>query len=429
MSTKLDLPELLKKTKQSTPMLAQLSPAQRNDVLATLIKILKEQKEKIFTENKKDIIQAKKNGKNAAFIDRLSLTDKNFEAMVEQVEQIASSEDLLGETIEKKTIAGGVELKKIRVPLGIIAIIFESRPNVTVDVFALCFKSGNACVLKGGSDAILSNKALINCIWKALDIHGINKDVAVFLDTTDRTVVSQLLQQQEYIDVVIPRGGYDLVKKVANESKVPVLYHAAGGARIYIDKSADLEKALLICVNAKTSRPATCNSLDTVVIHEEIINEFLPQLIDKLEKYKVKILIDQNLDQNSKVKDQRYNLKLKTLNKAEEKDYQTEFLDYILAVKIVKNIDEAIDFITKHSKNHSEGIVAEDKLAIEKFVTLIDAAGIFVNCSTRLHDGGVFGLGAEMGISTGKLHARGPVGLRELTTYKWVAFGKGQIRK
>jgi glutamate-5-semialdehyde dehydrogenase len=415
-----NLQSLLKTIKETTVVLGQLLPAQKKKALLSLKKILQARKVDIFVENKKDIERAGQKGKNAAFVDRLTFTDKIFASMLDSLSEIADLDDPLGEIIEQRIISNGVTFQKVRVPLGVAGIIYESRPNITIEVFALCFKSSNACVLKGGTDAIRSNRILFRCIQKALEENHITKHVVLFLDTTDRMVVTQLLKQREYVDVIIPRGGYELVKKVVEESAIPVLYHSEGGARIYVDESADLAMALSICVNAKTSRPATCNSLDTVVVHEKIAARFLPKLFDRLGEYNVLIKIDK--------KDQGYSSKLKVTEVSEE-DYKTEFLDYVIAIKIVKGIDEAIGFIQKYSKKHSEGIIAVKKKVIRKFVNSIDAAALFVNCSTRLHDGGVMGFGAEMGIATGKLHARGPVGLKELTTYKWVAYGEGQVRE
>ena len=295
----------------------------------------------------------------------------------------------------------GIRLKKVRVPLGVVGIIYESRPNVTLEAAALALKSGNAVILKGGKEAINTNREIVSCIHKAFKKQHLPKEIVLFLDTADRRVVDALIKADKYIDILIPRGGYELVKKVQVNSTIPVLAHSAGGARIYIDKSADINKALRICLNAKINRPATCNSLDTVVVHKGIAGIFLPKFYKLMSQNGVEI----------------------------RNNYETEFLDKIVAIKVVKDVNGAIRFIKKYSKGHSEGIIAVDKRAIEKFVQEIDAAGLFVNCSTRLHDGFIFGLGAEIGIATAKLHARGPVGLKELTTYKWIAYGKGQIRE
>ena len=296
-------------------------------------------------------------------------------------------------------------MRKIRVPLGVIAVIYESRPEVTIDVAALCVKSGNVVILKGGSEAIHTNTVLYRCIRTALQQSGFPNHTVSFISTSDRRVTNALLKQHEYVDVVIARGGYDLVKTVLRTSTIPVLAHAAGGARIYIDKSARLSIANRIIINAKTSKPSACNSLDTIVIHQDIASRFLPQIVKLLKRRHV------------------------TINIIPEQNWDTEFLRLTIGIKVVKNKEEAVDFINRHSKRHSEGIVATDKTTIDYFLHSVDAAALFVNCSPRLHGGYVFGLGSEIGIATAKLHARGPVGLKELTTYKWHVYGNGHIRE
>ena len=408
---------LLQATKNAGSTLAGLSSAKKNAALASLARVLEQSRAEILAENKKDVKSAAARKLSSAYQDRLAITPSRFNEMLSQVKFIANAKNPIGEIIETKTLKNGIMLKKIRVPIGVIAIIYESRPAVTIDVAALCIKSGNACVLKGGSDAQNTNRALAHCITQALAHTGVPREAVLFLDMRGRKAVSALLQAREYIDVLIPRGGNELVQKVANESVIPVLYHAEGGARIYIDESANVETAVKLCVNAKTSRPAPCNSLDTVVVHARVAGAFLPLLAKKLAPHRVEIRGD---------KKTRTRIKARI---ASTKDYTTEFLDLILAVKVVDTLDEAIRFITKTSKRHSEGVIARKKSAISRFVNEIDAAALFVNCSTRLHDGGVFEMGAEVGIATGKLHARGPVGLYELTTYKWVAYGSGQVRE
>lgn len=414
---KKNIVRILEKTKQAARTISNMTIEEKQKILFELAAILETNKIKITAENKKDVLAAKTEHRNASFIDRLTLQDTSFTIMVEQVKQIALAPDYTEEVIEERTLKNGVLLRKIRVPLGVIAVIYEARPNVTIDVFALCLKSGNAVVLRGGSDALHTNRILVKYIHKVLANHFIQKEAATFFDTPDRAIVTELLQENTYIDVVIPRGGYDLVQKVVAESKIPVLYHASGGARIYVDKSANIENAISIIINAKTSRPATCNSVDTVLVDQRIATQFLPELARALQKHTVRIMGDKAVR------------KIIDAEEVTEKDYETEFLDLNITIKIVTGVVDAINFVTIYTKKHSEGIVAEDKAVIEKFTKEIDAAGIFVNCSTRLHDGGIFELGAEMGVSTGKLHARGPVGLKELTTYKWIAQGQGQIRQ
>ncbi len=407
----------LELTKKASFMLAQKSSKEKNQILLEMIDVLENNKKIILNENSKDLEKAKKKKLSKVFIDRLTITEKVYAQIINQVKQIVKLPNPVGNIVEEKRLKNRILLKKVRVPLGVLGVIYEARPNVTVDAAALAIKSGNAVVLKGGSDAINSNRALLESIHKALANLKLPKEAVLFLDTSKREIVDKLLDQEKLIDVIIPRGGYSLVKKVVEMSKIPVLYHAEGGARIYVDASADIEKAVKICVNSKTSRPAVCNSLDTIVVNKKIAQLFLDRLVEELDEKKVKIIADK---ESRKI--------IRNARAAREKDFETEFLSLTLAIKTVKDIDEAIEFINKYSKKHSEGIVAQDKKVIAQFSQAIDAAGIFINCSTRFHDGGEFGLGAEIGVATGKLHARGPVGLQELTTYKWIAYGDGQIR-
>lgn len=416
-SMKIRLAESLVKTKKASLALAVASDREKSSVLLEIARQLKKSKSEIIYENKKDIRKAQKNKLSPAFIDRLDLSGDRLSRVIEAVKEVAKLPNPCGELIEKKELANGVLLKKVRVPLGVIGIIYESRPNVTVDAAALAIKSGNGIVLKGGSDALMTNSALVSCIKKALRAKGFSADSILFLDTPDRKVVDSLLRQSDFVDVLIPRGGYELVKKVALRSRIPVLYHAEGGARIYVDSSASVNRAIKICMNAKTGRPGVCNALDTIVLHQNIASVFLKKIEPLLNSSAVEIRGDRTVCQLIKAKPAR------------EKDYHTEFLGLIVSIKVVEDVNEAIRFINEHSNRHSEGIIAENRKAISAFTEQIDAAALFVNCSTRLHDGGVFEMGAEMGIATGKLHARGPVGLRELTTYKWIALGSGQIRK
>ncbi len=407
----------LKKTKTASESLASIPTAKKNAVLKILIRELNTQKENIIAQNKIDIHNAIKNNKTAAFIDRLTIDEKIINSMITQLEKIILQADPLLRILENKTLDNGVHLRKIPVPIGVIAIIYESRPNVTIDAAALCIKSGNAVILKGGSEALHTNCILVQCISAALIQNNIPSESVLFIDSTRRSIINRILKESRYVDLLIPRGGYELVQTVVKLARIPVLYHAAGGARIYIDDSANLQKAVQICVHAKVSRPGTCNSLDTVVVHKKIASQVLPILYREMKKNNVKLYGDRNTARIIEVQPNRKN------------EYRIENLDLILSIKIVSSQDEAIQFIKKYSKGHSEGIVAENKKIIEVFKKKIDAAAVFVNCTTRFHDGGVFQLGAEMGIATGKLHARGPVGLNELTTYKWVAEGKGQYER
>jgi len=412
-----DLIEKLKKTRNAALTLSNVSDEKKESVLKAVADAVAKSKEEIQKANKIDVIAVRKAGKNKAYIDRLTLSDKVFGGMVEQVRDVAKLPDPVGKTLEERTLPNNICIKKISVPIGVIGIIYESRPNVTLDVSSLSFKSGNAVVLKGSTAARNSNRAIVSVIHRVFEEYDIPKEVVLFLDTAGHSVVDELVRADAYVDLIIPRGGYELVKKIQQAASVPVLYHAAGGVRMYIDVSADLEKAVSVCVNDKVSNPAACNSLDTIVVHEEVLGDFLPRLHAALAKYKVEWYGD---------KQARAVLDMK---EATEAVYNTEFLGMSLSVKTVSDVNEAIAFTNEHSKRHSEGIVSEDKNTIQQYVDNIDAAALFVNCSPRFHDGGQFGLGAEMGIATGKLHARGPVGLKELTIHKWIAYGDGQIRE
>lgn len=412
----MSLSSLLDETKKASRVLATIDTDKKNKALQAISKKLQQHKKEIIKENTKDIAGAKKQKHTNAFINRLTITDAIFDGIIDQIKTIISQKDPLGEIIEKRSLSNGIVLTKKRVPIGVIAVIYESRPNVTVDVAALCLKSGNAAVLKGGSEAYHTNMILVSLIQEALREVSLPVSAVTFIQSTDRAVTKELIRHDAYIDLLIPRGGYDLARFVVENSTIPLLYHSAGGARIYVDKDADINHAIDICVNAKVSRPGTCNSLDTVVIHADKAKDVLPQLEKELKKHHVEIRADERARKYIDAKP------------ATQKDFQTEFLDYIISIKTVDSLDEAISFIQKHSKGHSEGIISENNTACETFAKEIDSAAVFINCSTRFNDGAEFGLGAEMGIATGKLHARGPVGLNEITTYQWIAEGNGHIR-
>lgn len=382
--------------------LSNSTDEQRDLFLKSLAKILLKHQGEITKANKGDINRSQKMGLSSAFLERLVLDKKGSKLLVSKLESIEKLQSNLGEVIEEKSEEKGLIIKKVRVPLGVIAVIYEARPEVTIDVAALCIKSGNTAILKGGSEAVQTNKVLYRCILAALKESGFTKETVNFIATSDRKTTDDLLKQYKYIDLVIARGGYELVKSVLEKSTIPVLAHAAGGARIYVDKSADLSIAQKIIINAKISKPAACNSIDTIVVHQDIAAGFIPSITNALSKVNVSVVTD--------------------------KDWGKEFMELSINIKTVKSAEEAIIFINQHGKKHSEGVIATDKSVIDQFTNSVDSAAIFVNCSTRLHDGYVFGLGSEMGISTGKLHARGPVGLKELTTYKWEVYGNGQIR-
>ncbi len=411
-----------RQARQAAYQLAAAPETQLNRALEILAGKIEAAEEEIIRQNRPDIDLAKRNGQTSAFIDRLTLNPARIKTMVKSIREIVALPGPIGQTLEERILENGVRLKKIAVPLGVIGIIYESRPNVTVDAAVLCIKSGNAVVLKGGSEALNSNRFLVGLIKAALEEAGLSVEAVGFIDSPDRAATRYLLKMDQFLDVLIPRGGYELVRAVVEGSSIPVLYHAEGGARIYVDPSADLEIARRVALNAKTDRPSTCNTLDTLVLHRSVVVDFLKNALPDFAQAGVRVRADETALQLVGPELARL------MEKADETDWSTEYLDLIVSVKVVDSFGEGLDFIRRYSKRHTEGIIARDEAVIATFLASLDAAALFVNCSTRLHDGNLFGLGAEMGIATGKLHARGPVGLKELTTYKWVAIGEGQIR-
>lgn len=408
----------LKEAKQASLEIAGLSAVKKQAMLVELKDCLLMHKKEILEANALDIAATKKKGKTGAFIDRLTLTDAGFAGMVAQLDIVAKLPDPVGELMEERTLPNGILLNKKRFPIGVVLMIYESRPNVTIDVAGLCLKSGNAVILKGGSEALGTNKALVSCIHASLKKFGVSESAVTFLDDVTHQEVEEILKRSELIDVVIPRGSYALTTAVAENSRIPILYHASGGARMYIDKSAESAQALEICVNSKTNRTGVCNALDVVLVHKEVAEKVLPGLDAALEKRG----FESRADSQAKAF-------MPHAKDASTEDFTTEFLDSILAVKVVDDSREALEFIKQHTHHHTEVLAAEDQEVIDAFIQEIDAAGLMINCASRLHDGGEFGMGAEMGTATGKLHARGPVGVKELTTYKWIAFGHGQLKK
>ena len=392
----------LKTIKDSFIKLSNKSENERNIFLTNLAIELLKNKDRILSANRKDLQNSKKNKLSEAFIQRLKLKGSDLKKIIERVKQVRTLDSGIGEIIEKQIDDTGLEIHKVRVSIGTILIIYESRPEVTIDVTCLCIKSGNVAILKGGSEAMKTNLILYDCIKKSLIKSSFPKEAVCFIQSKNKSIVRKLLKRNDIIDLIIARGGYEMVKSIQNNSSIPVLAHSSGGARIYIDKSADLSIVEKVLINAKITKPSACNSLDTIVIHKDLKDKLLTKIIKSFKKNKVEIITG---------------------------NWNQEFLGMKVSIKIVNSLDEAINFINTYSKKHSEGIIAQDKDAINKFCQLIDSATIFINSSTRLHDGYVFGLGAEMGIATGKLHARGPVGLKELSIYKWIVYGKGHIRE
>ncbi|WP_408071088.1 glutamate-5-semialdehyde dehydrogenase [Butyrivibrio sp. JL13D10] len=397
--------------------LQKLTEEKKNSILLSVADALIEDADEILEANSRDIKKGEENGMHEGLIDRLRLTKERINDMAEGIKQVAKLPDPVGRVLDDWTLENGLRIKKVSVPLGVIGIIYESRPNVTADAFSLTFKSGNAVILKGGSDAFDSNIAITNVIRKTIEKASCNPDFIQLVPFTDRSAVGELLKLREYIDVVIPRGSAGLIRMVCENSKIPVIETGSGNCHIYIDKAADIQKAIPIIINAKTQRIGVCNAAESLVVHEDIKDTFLPELSKAMNEKNVELRADElsiNLLPDAKP--------------ATETDFGTEYLDYILSVKTVKSVDEAIEHINKYNTGHSESIITEDEAAANAFLKGVDAACVYVNASTRFTDGFQFGFGAEIGISTQKLHARGPMGLKELTSYKFEITGNGQIR-
>lgn len=411
--------ELGKKAKQASYDLLGLSTIEKNQMLTQLAKDLIEKSDFIIDENQKDLQKAEENGISEVMVDRLKLTAERINGISKGVLQVVELEDPIGQVIKGYTNLDGLKIVQKRVPLGVIAMIFESRPNVSVDAFSLAFKTNNAIILRGGRDALHSNMALVQVIRETLIRLGHNPDAVQLLEDPSHDLAEALMSATEYVDVLIPRGGAKLIQTVKEKAKVPVIETGVGNVHIYVDATADLEMAKSIVINAKTQRPSVCNAAESLIIHEEVAENFIPLLEEAIEAvHKVEFRVD----------DKGYSL-FKHAVKATENDYATEFLDYILSVKIVSSLDEAISWINRYTSHHSEAIVTRDIQAAERFQEEIDAAAVYVNASTRFTDGFVFGLGAEIGISTQKMHARGPMGLEALTSSKYYINGNGQIRE
>lgn len=403
--------------KKASKTLSMLTTDQKNKALHILADHLEANYESILKQNEKDLERGKEKGFEAAFMDRLSLSKERVEDFASGLRQVADLEDPTGKVVSDWTLENQLQVQKVTVPLGVIGMIYEARPNVTVDATGLALKSGNAIVLKGGSNAITSNKAIVDVMHEALEKTDIPKDAVQFINTTDREATSELFTMKEHIDVLIPRGGGALINAVVNNATVPVLETGVGNCHIYIDKEAQVEKALNIIINAKTDRPAVCNAAETVILHEDWFKENKGAFVEKLKEHNVSIHGDE------KVVEAIEDAKL-----AGEEDWANEYLSLDIAVKIVPSLDEAIDHIEQYGTKHSEAIVTENTETAKKFMMLVDAAALYHNASTRFTDGGALGFGAEIGISTQKLHARGPMGLPALTTVKYMMHGTGQIR-
>ena len=413
----MNLQELGKNAVKAKFILQSLSTAEKNRALSAAAASLKEQAAYILAENEKDILRGKENGMHPGMLDRLQLNNKRIEAMAEGLLQIVELEDPVGECLESFDRPNGLHIEKCRVPMGVIGIIYESRPNVTADAFGLCFKSGNAVILKGGSDAIYSNMAITEVIRGALKKVFVPEDAIQLITDTDRKVTAEFMRMKEYVDVLIPRGGAGLIRAVVENSTIPVIETGTGNCHIYVDKDADFDMALSIIINAKTQRIGVCNACESLVVHEDVLASFLPRLKAALDEKNVEVRADERI----------CNV-IEGCLPATEADFATEYLDYILSMKTVESVEEAIDHINQHNTKHSECIVTANAETAQKFLNGVDAACVYVNASTRFTDGFEFGFGAEIGISTQKLHARGPMGLKELTSYKYQVYGTGQVR-
>ncbi len=414
-----DMRRLGQRAKQASLLIAPLSTQIKNCFLSTLAKALVDDTQTLLAANQKDLANAKEHGISDIMMDRLRLTSERIKAIAQGVQQVADLADPIGQVIKGYTNLDGLKILQKRVPLGVIAMIFESRPNVSVDAFSLAFKTNNAIILRGGKDALYSNKALVKLIRQSLEESGITPDAVQLVEDPSHAVAEELMQATDYVDVLIPRGGAKLIQTVKEKAKVPVIETGVGNVHIYVDAQADLDMATKIVINAKTKRPSVCNAAEGLVIHEAVAARFIPML----EK-----AINQVQPVEWRADDKALPL-FEQAVPAKAEDFETEFLDYIMSVKVVSSLEEAISWINQHTSHHSEAIITRDTKAAETFQDLVDAAAVYVNASTRFTDGFVFGLGAEIGISTQKMHARGPMGLEALTSTKFYINGDGHIRE
>ena len=411
------LEDLCKKAKKAKYEVAKLTTDEKNAALRHIADCLEEDAKEIISANEIDLDNGVKNNMNAGLLDRLKLNEERIAGMAEGIRQVADLRDPVGILLSETERPNGLKLQKITVPMGVIGIIYESRPNVTADAFSLCFKAGSAVILKGGKDAIHSNSAIVKSISRGLKECNITTDAVSLIEQTDRAITTEFMKMKEYVDLLIPRGGAGLIRAVVENSLIPVIETGTGNCHIFVDESANQEEAVNIIFNAKTQRIGVCNACESLVIHEKIAEEFLPKLYEKLKEKNVEFRGDQ--------------ITCDVLPEAKEataEDFYKEYLDYILSVKIVGSVEEAIDFINEHNTGHSDAILTKDTENAEKFLQGVDSACVYVNASTRFTDGFEFGFGAEIGISTQKLHARGPMGLEQIVSYKYLIRGNGQIR-
>lgn len=407
-----------KAAKEGARAIAKVSSREKNIALLKMADALKKRSAELIKENKKDIAAAEKKGLSKAMIDRLTLNEKRINEMAQGLIEVAALPDPVGEIIKMRQRPNGMTVGKMRVPIGLIGIIYESRPNVTADATSLCLKAGNAVMLRGGSEAINSNKAIVKILRDSAKAAGLHEDAITFIDIPEREAVMEMLKLEGTVDLIIPRGGESLIRAVTENSRIPVLKHYKGVCHVFVDRDADLKMAEDICFNAKVQRPGTCNAMETMLVDKKIARTFLPVMAERFKKAGVTL---KGCPQTRKV--------LPSIEKAQEKDFYNEYLDLILNIRVVKDIDEAMEHIAMYSSAHSDSIVTKDYSKGMRFLREVDSSAVFINASTRLNDGYQFGLGAEIGISTDKIHARGPMGLEELTCTKFIVFGNGQIRE
>jgi len=409
--------EIGRRARAAGRTLAAASSNAKNDALTAMAAALRSGADAILKENAADLAAAKAAGLSAAILDRLALTKDRLEKMARSLDEIVALRDPVGEIIEGYTRPNGLQIQRVRVPLGVVLAIYESRPNVTSDVAALCLKSGNAAILRGGKESLRSNLAVHKALSEAVASQGLPADALQMIDNPDRDLLAALLREDRWIDVVIPRGGEELIRAVAQQSTIPVIKHYKGVCHVYVDELGDLDMAEAICFNAKVQRAATCNAMETMLVHKNVAARFLPRICRRLAEAGVELRGDE-----------RTRRVWPAAKPAAEEDWYAEYLDLVLAVRVVDDLQEAIDHIAAYGSGHTDAIISQDLKHVQQFVRDVDSSSVMVNTSTRFSDGGEYGLGAEVGISTDKLHARGPMGVRDLTTYKWVVYGNGQLR-
>lgn len=413
-----------KKARVASRSLAVLTTRQKNNALLVIADHLEKNADSVLKENAMDVSRARENGTGEALLDRLTLTSKRIDGLVADIRRVAELPDPVGSDLDSRLLPNGLRVTRRRIPFGVIGVIYEARPNVTIDIATLCLKTGNASILRGGSETLRSNKALVDIIQAALRECGLPEAAVQYIDNPDRALVSELLRMDDYVDVLIPRGGAKLHRLCKEQSTIPVITGGIGICHVYVDETFDIESAVNIVENAKVQRPSVCNALDTVLVHRKAADSFIPAMAERLHTYPVQlkatrdalsILSEHGLEEHAEL--------------AGDEDFSQEWMSLILGVKIVDSIDEAIQHIHEHSMDHSDSIITTNWSRANQFVNEVNSSAVFVNASTRFNDGGQFGLGAEVAVSTQKLHARGPMGLEELTTYKWIGVGDGHVRK